>query len=760
MSVRVFYDILNQKGTPAMYTDTFANRPAYGYQGRLFISTDSGQIFEDTGSAWTLVADAGVGGGTLSSVCLNGNTTATGIVITAGGLSSNSITNTGNTAGSVLFAGTSGLESQSNATFFWDNTNKRLGIGNASPGAPLDIHGTGTQIQVNGTGASNSYIQFQNAGVSKWRIGNTYNGAANTFDLYNNSLTSTALSFNVTTNAATFNNSITATSLIKSGGTSAQILAGDGSVITAGTNITISGGTISSSGGGGSITLSAIGSTPNANAATLTGSALNLEPASASFGGVVTTGTQTFAGAKTFSSSVTTGGQLALNSGFGTSTAAISIYNNTGSSASNVALIDFRVNNSFGGNERVASITASNPNAGANNGGQLTFGVSANGTSTTPTTALTIASTGAATFNSSVTASSFVKSSGTSAQILAGDGSVITAGTNITISGGTISSSGGGSITLSAIGSSPNANAATLTGSALNLEPASASFGGVVTTGTQSFAGAKTFGENVNISKNGNFITSLTISNSTSGTGSGAKMYISSNSTSGGAEFGKQSSTSSAYKNFGPSDFVCYNGVAGNISFLNDYPSGGFNIVTGGIDIKQFIIDSAGSVGFSTNTIGSKVQINGNLAVGYSASTAAPTNGLQVAGIVNTASRLNVNGATDNSLFSLNSGGTLYTVGFSPNATANSTNTLTLTTAQTTWIYNGTGVATWTLFNPSGTNQMIWIKNAGTGIITLNAYSGTNIINNSGTSVTSITIAVGATALIQQDGGTKSYQLQ
>jgi hypothetical protein len=38
---------------------------------------------------------------------------------------------------------------------------------------------------------------------------------------------------------------------MKSGGTSAQILAADGSVITAGTNITISGGTISSTGGGG-----------------------------------------------------------------------------------------------------------------------------------------------------------------------------------------------------------------------------------------------------------------------------------------------------------------------------------------------------------------------------------------------------------------------------------------------------------------------------------------------------------------------------
>jgi hypothetical protein len=47
-----------------------------------------------------------------------------------------------------------------------------------------------------------------------------------------------------------------------------------------------------------------------------------------------------------------------------------------------------------------------------------------------------------------LTASSFIKSGGTSAQILAADGSVITAGTNITISGGTISASGGGGTTI------------------------------------------------------------------------------------------------------------------------------------------------------------------------------------------------------------------------------------------------------------------------------------------------------------------------
>ena len=211
MSVRVFYEILNQRGTPAMFTDTLANRPAFGYNGRLFVSTDSGQIFEDTGSAWTLVADAGVGGGTLSSVCLNGNTTATGIVITAGGLSTNSLTDTALTAGSILYAGSGGLISQSNSTFFWDATNNRLGIGINAPGAPLDIHATGTNAQFNGTGSNNAYLQFQNAGVSKWRIGNTYNGAANSFDIYNNGLTNTPFSINSSTNAITLSANVTTT---------------------------------------------------------------------------------------------------------------------------------------------------------------------------------------------------------------------------------------------------------------------------------------------------------------------------------------------------------------------------------------------------------------------------------------------------------------------------------------------------------------------------------------------------------------------
>lgn len=61
--------------------------------------------------------------------------------------------------------------------------------------------------------------------------------------------------------------------------------------------------------------LAPIGSTPNANGATISGNTLNLQPADTNFGGVVTTGAQTFAGTKTFSSVNTTSCQVsAINS--------------------------------------------------------------------------------------------------------------------------------------------------------------------------------------------------------------------------------------------------------------------------------------------------------------------------------------------------------------------------------------------------------------------------------------------------------------
>ncbi len=66
------------------------------------------------------------------------------------------------------------------------------------------------------------------------------------------------------------------------------------------------------------VTLAAVGSTPNANAASIAADqTLNLQPADATNPGVVTTGTQTFAGAKTFSSTIvgTTTGNVVASTG-------------------------------------------------------------------------------------------------------------------------------------------------------------------------------------------------------------------------------------------------------------------------------------------------------------------------------------------------------------------------------------------------------------------------------------------------------------
>lgn len=59
--MNVDFNIINQKGSPAIFSDTYANRPAASYPGRLFISTDTKEIYRDTGSAWEEIAGSGSG---------------------------------------------------------------------------------------------------------------------------------------------------------------------------------------------------------------------------------------------------------------------------------------------------------------------------------------------------------------------------------------------------------------------------------------------------------------------------------------------------------------------------------------------------------------------------------------------------------------------------------------------------------------------------------------------------------------------------
>jgi hypothetical protein len=159
----------------------------------------------------------------------------------------------------------------------------------------------------------------------------------------------------------------------------------------------------------------------------------------------------------------------------------------------------------------------------------------------------------------------------------------------------------------------------------------------------------------------------------------------------------------------------------------------GFFLPTG----KELFVDK-----YITSSVGYKI-LNGNFSV---TST----------GLGTFASRLNVGGAADNSLFSLNNGGgTTYTNGFSPNA-SNYTGAITLG-GGTTYVYTGSGAVTWTLPTPSGNNQIYIIKNNGSGVITLNAYAANQLINLSSVASSSIIISIGETVTIQQDGSNKSY---
>jgi len=106
-------------------------------------------------------------------------------------------------------------------------------------------------------------------------------------------------------------------------GTSSQFLMADGSVstgatgpagATGATGATGPTGLTGATGATGSVgSVTAISGTSTANGATISDGNLTLTPASASFGGVVTTGTQTFAGTKTFTGNVVTNGNVIIS---------------------------------------------------------------------------------------------------------------------------------------------------------------------------------------------------------------------------------------------------------------------------------------------------------------------------------------------------------------------------------------------------------------------------------------------------------------
>ena len=174
-----------------------------------------------------------------------------------------------------------------------------------------------------------------------------------------------------TTKAAAFDalSPMTASGDIIYGGAS-----GTGTRLAKGTDgqvLTLASGVPSWASPAGITALAAIGSTPNANGATISGTTLNLEPANASNGGVVTTTTQTFAGAKTFSSDLIVNGQT-IGKGNG------GITSNTAAGTNALA----GSNSGTGANTAVGFWSLKSNTSGSNNTGLGYYALNANTTGT------------------------------------------------------------------------------------------------------------------------------------------------------------------------------------------------------------------------------------------------------------------------------------------------------------------------------------------------------------------------------------------
>lgn len=171
----VDFHILNELGSPSINSNTFANRPAAGQTGRLFVSTDTYEIYRDNGTTWDLI----------------------------GGPGTSTITGSGTATQVAYFTSSQAIGSSAN--LYWDNTNGRLGIGTATPGTKIDIHGTGTIAQLNSTGTTNNgYLAFQRAGTTTFSIGDTYNAGDNYFRIFGNTLSADIVQIFAATGKTTF----------------------------------------------------------------------------------------------------------------------------------------------------------------------------------------------------------------------------------------------------------------------------------------------------------------------------------------------------------------------------------------------------------------------------------------------------------------------------------------------------------------------------------------------------------------------------
>lgn len=138
--IYVDFSVNNQLNSPALNSNTFANRPAAGQTGRLFISTDTFEIYRDNGTSWDLI----------------------------GGPGSSTITGSGTATQVAYFSGAQAITGNNNLWF--NPTNAHLGIGTNAPSGLLHADGGANVARIILDADNNvaRILSFRTADIQRW----------------------------------------------------------------------------------------------------------------------------------------------------------------------------------------------------------------------------------------------------------------------------------------------------------------------------------------------------------------------------------------------------------------------------------------------------------------------------------------------------------------------------------------------------------------------------------------------------------------
>lgn len=313
-----------------------------------------------------------------------------------------------------------------------------------------------------------------------------------------------------------------------------------------------------------------------------------------------------------------------------------------------------------------------------------------------------------------------------------------------------------GATAVGAFGSSPNAQGGTITSGTLVLQPANLTNPGGVSIASQTFGGQKTFGGQLVANGGaGSGTNHIMITGALSGSpqgGGSTGLYVQSytytdNTSTTGSISGTQNSNVIEIPTLAASNAgITYTGVASTFR-VNGAPVAGTNVT---INDPWSVYIASGNINLGGHTsvgTGSAPTAWLHLAAGTSSASTAPLK--FTAGTNLSATEAGAMEYDGNRLYLTNNTGR----GIIQNniSVVSSAASLALSIGVTDYIFSGS-TTTWTLPTLAGnTNHRFFIKNRGSGNITLNSNAGGSDIYNTG-AVTTLAITPGAAFMVFNDG--------